>query len=79
MTLQEWLASLTNGKQDAAVAQIAERRIEIAKFDKTDVLTPGVEGLTPFEVIVIEDNQVVEVRHPIGPDAVPQGGKKKCP
>lgn len=73
MTLQEWIASVSGGKRDSAAPQLRER-IEVAKYDKTDVLTPGVEGLTPYEVIVIEDNQVVEVRHPLGRDAVPTEG-----
>jgi hypothetical protein len=73
MTLQEWLASLQGPHQDPVVTKITER-IELAKYDKTDVLTSGVEGLLPYEVIVIEDNQVVEVRHPLTSDTVPPEG-----
>ena len=71
MTLQDWLASLTGAPRLDPVATKVKERIEVAKFDKTSVTTPGVDGLTAYEVVVIEDNQVVEVRHPLGRDAVP--------
>jgi hypothetical protein len=36
--------------------------VTVQKFDKTDVLAPGVDGLTPFETVTVEDGCVVHVR-----------------
>ena len=49
------------GAQDAVGPQMKTTTI-VAKYDKTDVTTPGVEGLTPFETIVAEDGVVIERR-----------------
>lgn len=40
--------------QDKAVVARLVERLTLQKFDKTDVLEPGVEGLKPFETIDAE-------------------------
>lgn len=35
-------------------------RIVLEKFDKTDIATPGVEGLEPIETLVFDDGVLTE-------------------
>ena len=56
---QRELDAANGGKTDVVGPKVKTFSI-IEKFDKENVVTPGVEGLTPFETIVAEDGQVIE-------------------
>lgn len=62
MNIEELLKTLQDeagpGHTDLPKPRIRERMV-LEKFDKTDVHTPGVEGLEPIETIVMEDGVIV--------------------
>lgn len=61
--LREYLARMRGPRPaspDPLDVTVIER-VMIEKFDKTDVATPGVEGLAPFERIIVEDGKITQI------------------
>lgn len=66
LPLAEFLKLVRPPHHDVVQPRLVER-VVVEKFDKTHVYTPGVEGLIPFETLVLEDGRIVD--HSIHPRA----------